>query len=740
MKYIFSLVVALLIVLLVISAITEEVVLDAEAIATRVEGNITLFTKEAPAGRLIREHDSIAANDRLEVQPNSRIELRFPDGSYVRLSESAHFTVRLLQFEKQTDSLYAQVFLGAGKLWAKLKKLPASHSRVEVVATAGSAVAASAVYSVAVEEGPSATVSVYEGAVQAMGAARDLPRTADQTGAPAEGRPVSVAALQQVSLSAQGSVSPPMNFDPKAAINDWIRWNLRLDAREGLVSITTTPDQSTITNGQSLQFTGTANYPDNSSKDITWFAAWTSSDDKVAVVDQKGAATGAELGTARISAALIDMSGSAMLTVIRELVSISVKPVSRSIMNGSVQQFKAMAIFSDKTAADITSSVAWKSSNTGVAVIDANGRATAGNTTGTAVISASLGKKTGSTSLKVRRELLSITVTPGGATIQEGQTQRFEAIGVYSDKTTKNLTTTVKWKISDGKIAGITQAGLVTGKTGGGTAVLSASLGGKAGSGNITVTRISLVSLTVQPAEATIRQMMSQQFIARGSFSDGSTQDLTNSVSWTSSAPLLAPIKATGLASGVLPGSSSITAMSQGNSASAMLKVTEREVCRPRIDKETAKNYVFWPVSRFTRGAGPQLGHGAVVSDRVTGLTWTEDAATPGPTACRPGLTKTWGAALDYIACLNNSIYLGYHNWRLPNKAELSGLLDYQQQAPNPLVYTQGFTYVQVFYCDEFWLDGKGNDVPTYLDMGQGTVHRTGGAIPFHVWPVRSEQ
>ncbi len=717
-------------VLLLISAIFDEVVLDAEAIATRVEGNVTLFTKEAPSGRLIREHDSIVANDRLEVQPNSRIELRFPDGSYVRLSENAHAAVRRLQFEKQTDSLYVQMVLGAGKLWAKVKKLPASHSRVEAITGSGSAIAAGAVVSVQGEDGGSTVISVYEGIAQAASQAGE---------ALAKEQLVSVNALQQVSVSPQGGVSTLRDFDPKADVSDWVRWNLQRDAREELVSIVTTPEGSTVTNGATLQFTGTAQYPDNVAKDITWFAAWHTSDDKVAVVDQKGVATGAELGTARISAAIIDISGSAALNVIRELTSISVKPGSRSIMNGSVQQFTATATFSDRTTADITSSVSWKSSNAGVAVIDANGRATAGKT-GTAVISATMGNKTGSTPLKVRRELVSITVTPGGATILEGKTQQFSATGNYSDKTSQNLTSQVKWKISDAKIAGITATGLVTGRTEAGAAAVSATFGGKVGQGNITVSKISLVSLTIEPAEAAIRQLMSQQFTARGAFSDGSTQDLTRSVSWTSRDPKLAPIKSTGLASGVLTGSVVINAASQGTSASAALTVTQRDVCRPRLDKETAKNYTFWPGSRFTRSGGTQLGHGAVITDRVTGLTWTEDATTPGPQACRAGLTKTWGAALDYIACLNNDMYLGYKNWRLPSKDELTGLLDYRQDVPNPLVYTEGFTYVQVFYCDEFWLDGKGNAEPWYLEMSNGAAHFTGGAIPYHVWPVRSEK
>jgi hypothetical protein len=737
MKPIFILVVALVIVMLTFGTLSLEVAPEAEAVATRVEGTVNVFNREAPAGRLIGENDIIAKNDRVEVQENSRIELRLPDGSYMRLSENTRCTMRLLQFEKRTGNIYMQVFLKAGKLWAKVKKLASPYSRMEVVTHAAFAASKGTVYSVDVEADASSTINVYEGAVLAKRLAREAPSTADQTSAPAEEQPVSVNALQQVSVSPQDGTPQPRGFDPKATINDWIRWNLQRDAREGLVSITVTPGLSAITGRMSVQCSGAGIYADNTVKDITWFATWSSSDPKVAEIDQTGVATGGLPGTAALSAGIVDMSGSAMLNVSRDLLSIVVKPASRSIVNGSVQQFTAIGKFSDNTTKDITPSAVWKSSNTAIAAVDASGRATAGNKTGTAIISASLGKKGGSASLKVRRELFSLTIVPGGATIMEGKTQQFSAMGNYSDKTTQDLTSAAKWATSDAKIAEVSPTGLVTGKTEAGTAAITAFFGGKTGSGTITVSKIALVSLTIQPAEASIRQMVSQQFTAMGSFSDGSTRDLTRSVAWTSMAPLLAPIKATGVASGILTGSTVITATSQGKSASANLKVSAREIYRPRADQETLKKFVYWPAPRFAKAEGSQLARGAVVIDRLTGLMWTADAASPGPPACSPGVTKTWQAALAYVACLNSNSYLGYRNWRLPNSEELFSLVDYKQSVPNPWVYTHGFSYVQAYYGYDVWFSSPDGTFSSYADMSLGVTYYTDGTKPLYVWPVR---
>jgi hypothetical protein len=152
-----------------------------------------------------------------------------------------------------------------------------------------------------------------------------------------------------------------------------------------------------------------------------------------------------------------------------------------------------MGKFSDKTVKDITSSAVWRSSNTNVAFVDATGRTVAGNTAGTAVISASLGTKRGSATLKVRRELVSIKIMPESAMIMPGESQRFGAIGTYSDRTTEDLTEEVEWESSDLGIALIDQAlsGRVIGNRKTGSATISASFNGKSGSGTVTVHTMS---------------------------------------------------------------------------------------------------------------------------------------------------------------------------------------------------------------------------------------------------------
>jgi uncharacterized protein YjdB len=85
---------------------------------------------------------------------------------------------------------------------------------------------------------------------------------------------------------------------------------------------------------------------------------------------------------------------------------------------------------------------------------------------------------------------------------------------------------------------------------------------------------ITMVSITVTPANTSIKASATQQFTATGAFSDSSTEDMTKSVSWTSSDTSKATIQNSGLATGVAAGSVTITAVSAGKTGAATLTIS----------------------------------------------------------------------------------------------------------------------------------------------------------------------
>jgi hypothetical protein len=72
----------------------------------------------------------------------------------------------------------------------------------------------------------------------------------------------------------------------------------------------------------------------------------------------------------------------------------------------------------------------------------------------------------------------------------------------------------------------------------------------------------TLMSIAVTPAGSTIALGATLQFTAAGTYSDGSTQNLTSAVSWSSSNTAVATVNASGLVTGVSAGSSTIGAAS----------------------------------------------------------------------------------------------------------------------------------------------------------------------------------
>ncbi|MGO9259554.1 MAG: Ig-like domain-containing protein, partial [Bryobacteraceae bacterium] len=106
------------------------------------------------------------------------------------------------------------------------------------------------------------------------------------------------------------------------------------------------------------------------------------------------------------------------------------------------------------------------------------------------------------------------------------------------------------------------------------TATVTADFNSGSHSASIKLVAPALVSLAVTPANSTIAKGATQQFTATGKFSDGSTQNLTTSVSWKSSATKVATVTSTGVATGVAAGNAAIQATSDSISGSTVLTVS----------------------------------------------------------------------------------------------------------------------------------------------------------------------
>jgi hypothetical protein len=169
--------------------------------------------------------------------------------------------------------------------------------------------------------------------------------------------------------------------------------------------------------------------------------------------------------------------------------------------------------------------------------------------------------------------LSSIEVTPANSSILQLTQQQFTATGHYSDNTTANLTAQVMWQSSQASIATINAAGLATATNTTGTTTITATLGTKTGSTNLTVSTAPLVTIEVTPPNVTIAPTTTQAYKATGTYGNGSTQDLTALVMWSSSNTGVATINSSGVATGVVTGQTTISAVYQAITGTTTLHV-----------------------------------------------------------------------------------------------------------------------------------------------------------------------
>ena len=344
-----------------------------------------------------------------------------------------------------------------------------------------------------------------------------------------------------------------------------------------LVSIALSPASLNLAHGTSQQFTVTGTYSDASTHDLTSQASFTSSNSSVVQLSVTGLATGIAVGSAQVSASVGGQTATTQSLNVTPatLSSITINPNSPSFASGSVQQFTATGIFSDGTTQDLSTQAVWSSSSPQVLTINAQGLATSSGS-GAVQVSAVFSGVTGTTGTvqMTAATLSSLSITPASAQVAKGTAQQFTATGTYTDGSVQDLSNVVTWTSSNGAVAGISATGLATG-TGLGTAQLTATYQGKGAlASNLSVSPATLVSIAFSPASPSVAAGTTAQVTVTGTFSDGSTQNLSSSASYSSSNPAAVTISPTGLLSGLATGSSTVTVTVNGVTNSFTSTVT----------------------------------------------------------------------------------------------------------------------------------------------------------------------
>jgi hypothetical protein len=420
-----------------------------------------------------------------------------------------------------------------------------------------------------------------------------------------------------------------------------------------VTSMVITPAAPSVPKGRTSQFTVIGTFSDATSQDLTFDSSWTSSVPAVATISDtagsKGLAQALTVGATTITSTFGGVSDSTLLTVTEPVLqSIAVSPANPSILTLSTRNFTAIGSYSDGSTPDITSQVAWSSSDTGIATIVASGGAATTLSQGTTAITATLDGVSGTSSLRATGgNLTSFTVSPTIVTLVKDTTVRMTATGTFSNvgaSVTRDISGAVQWTSANTSLATVTAAG-------GNLMVLNAigvtptiQITATAGTltpfaTTLTVTAPQLQSIaifTTSPeltAAGPLTAGTSARFTATATFIGNgvtTTQDVTTLCAWTSNNPTIATVDTSGLAAGrvtgVASGSTTISVTYTNNGITVTVPIPAPVNVLSRV----LQSLTVSPATS-TVTAGQQVSYTAVASyfggtkDVTEDATWSTD-------------------------------------------------------------------------------------------------------------------
>lgn len=284
---------------------------------------------------------------------------------------------------------------------------------------------------------------------------------------------------------------------------------------------------------------------------------WTSSNTRIATVDQKGKVTGRKIGTVTITAAATDGSGARAVSTIRVVRAVSSITMNRTSVNTVVGRSVALKATVKPSNATFKT-VNWTSSDEKVAIVDSSGRVTA-LSAGAVTIKASAKDNNGryATSYVVVSQRVpanSVTIINQNLTMVVGETTTVQKAINPTTSTDSYI-----WQSDNKTVASVdSSSGRVTARTPGIANVTVMTESGKMATTKVTVVGLNTTNLTLE-------QYTNYTLSVVG---------VTNGVTWDIADSSIAVVT-NGYVSTRKVGSTTITAIVNGRRLTCRLNVTK---------------------------------------------------------------------------------------------------------------------------------------------------------------------
>ncbi len=401
------------------------------------------------------------------------------------------------------------------------------------------------------------------------------------------------------------------------------------------------PAELLIPAGRSERVVAWGLFDDGSRVDQSELVGWISSSEQFAVLseDDPGLVDALQPGATAVTATLDAFVSAALVTVDEPAIeALIVSPLEAELPVGESQQFVALALRSDGSADDITSSVVWTSSVESVAAFDP---ATQGllhaYSPGLSTVSGAAGELWAGASVEVgERTMDAVRILPESLDIPLGLGGVVSALGFWSDGQQDDVTGQATWRSTNEAVATVSNGVITTVSTG--LTTLEAELMGEEGSALLTVSDAVAAGVEVRPDELNLVLGEGGALEAFALFSDGSEQDVTRESTWSSDRPEVASgsndLGREGAVDSLDTGTAEVSATWGGFSDSADVDVLPAELVSlaldpPSVTLALGDSASFGLVGTYTDGVVEELSGTWLSSDLGVALVTPAGLITP---------------------------------------------------------------------------------------------------------------
>ena len=309
-------------------------------------------------------------------------------------------------------------------------------------------------------------------------------------------------------------------------------------------SITVAPTSVSVTAGLTQQLTVTATYSNGSTADVTSQIMYQPLDATIATVSTSGLVTGVTAGNTIVTISIGGKSASVpvIVTTQNTVQTVSVTPVSTTLMKQGTQQLAVVATMIDGTKKDVTAESAYQSEDPEKVSVDSKGLVT-GILEGSSTITITYSGKT--------------TTIPVKVINAESKPNRLAAGGSHT-LMVKEEGTVWAWGLNSNSQLG-------DGTTQDRMAPVESML------------VITVQQLVASPSTVLLPTSQSKPLKITATFANSSTQDVTSQSTYSSSDPTIATVDATGQITGVANGTATITVTYYDKTISVPVQVTATE-------------------------------------------------------------------------------------------------------------------------------------------------------------------